>query len=408
MEPKDVKPKDDVAALLRKLIDETEQNIAQKCGMKLYKKEEGFTQSDIYHICGKSDSVVTVSFRTDSESEELYGSDITICVVYTRAQRVLLEKDSESLNDTPYVKAKYLLFDLDDDKVLLLSTKGFKVADVTSLLVLENQQKENFYTSKDNRILNQLKIPFEPNGDSSDIYWMYGFLCKLRKDGVALTKDELSEYLAYKLILESDELSEDEKMQVFDDQGRICNNDVSWVYLKWKEVTQRLTDKDKEALAKLSKGRMYERIVKLDNYLKGIGGLKNLAKKCPEKCKLIVDKVLHFKDIRYNITGKHLLFLDLDGFLHIYLRHVRELTIEGLYSERTKFQLEENDVLPVMNQVLTSINEEYQLFREQYPDRSFRKYSDHAIYYNGDYYRIVVGVNGRVVTFFKENERPKC
>lgn len=401
----DVNPKEDDLLLLHKLIDDAEQDMAQRCGMKLYKKEEGFTQSDIYHLCGKFDSVVTVSFQPESESEELYGSDITVCVVYTRAQRVQLEKDSESLNDAPYVKAKYLLFNLDDEKVSLLLTKGFKVADVVSLLVLENHQKENFYTSSDNRILNQLKIPFEPDGDGRDIYWMYAFLCKLRNDGVALTKDEISEYLAYKLILEPDSLDEDEKKQVFDDQGRICNNDVSWAYLKWKEDAHLLTDKGKEALAKLSMVRMSERMAKLDECLKGIGGLKKLAEMHPEKCKLIVEKVLQFKDVRYNITGKHLLYLDLDGFLHIYLRHVKDLTIGGFYSERTKFRLEENDVLPVMNQVLSNIDDEYQLFRESNPTRKYRRYSDEAIYFNGDYYRVDVGTDGNVETFFKEDVR---
>ena len=403
MENIDTQPTEDAASLLRKLIDEAEKNMVEMCGMKLYKKEEGFTQSDFYNMCGQTDSVVTITFRPGSESEELYGSDITVCIVYTRLQREQLEKDAVSLNDCPYVKAKYLLFDLDKEKRYQLLTKGFKADDAISLIVLENSQKENYFTSEDDRALNKMEIPFEVEGGGNDIQWIYGFLKKLRNEGVALTDDEMTEFLTYNLILEPASLTEDEREQIFDEQGRISNNDIAWAYLKWKREANKLTETDKQSLSKLSVNRMYERLGKLDKALKGIGGLKNFSKKYPEKCKLIIDKVLHFRDLRFNVTGKHLFCLDLDGFLHVYLRHVRELKIEGLYSERTKFQLEENDVLFVTNQVLSSINEEYQLFREANPTRKYRRYSDEAIYFNGDYYRVEVNSDGHVETFFKED-----
>ena len=215
----------------------------------------------------------------------------------------------------------------------------------------------------------------------------------------------MSEYLAYKLILAPDSLSEEEKKQIYNEQGRVSNKDVAWSFLNWKKKANKLTEADKQLLSKLSVNKISERLEKLDDVLKGIGGLITFTKKYPEKSKLITDKVLKFKEIRYNITGRHLLYLDLDGFLHIYLRHVRELTIEGFFAERTKFQLDEEDVLSVMYQVLTNINEEYQLFKEENPNRKYKRYNEQAIYFHGDYYRVEVGVYGRIETFFKEDVR---
>ena len=402
---KDIHSTEDVISLLQKSIDEAEKNMVEMCGMKLYKKEEGFTQSDFYKMCGQTDSVANIIFRPGSESEELYGSEITVRIVYTRFQREQLEKDADSLNHYPYVKVEYLLFDINEEIRSQLLTKGFKANDAVSLIVSENNQKENFFTSGNDRTLNKVEIPFEGEGGGKDIQWIYGFLKKIRNEGVALTDDEMSEFLACKLILDYTSLTQEEKEQIFDEQGRISNNDVAWSFLKWKSEANKLTDTDKQLLSKLSVIRISERLGKLEEVLKSIGGLIIFSMKYPEICILLIGKVLQFRELRFNITGKHLFCLDLDGFLHVYLRHVRELTIEGLYSERTKFQLEENDVLFVMKQVLCSINDDYQLFREMNPNRKYRRYSDEAIYFNGDYYRVEVGTDGHVDTFFKEDVR---
>jgi hypothetical protein len=95
------------------------------------------------------------------------------------------------------------------------------------------------------------------------------------------------------------------------------------------------------------------------------------------------------------------LYLDLDGFLHIYLRHVEELTIAGYYSERTKFQLDEKDVEITIKHVMSALNEEYQEFRDKYPYKQFRKYEDDAYYCNGDYYALRVEPDGRLIQFYK-------
>ena len=153
--------KDELLGALSQRIEEAEQNMARMWGMKIYNNNNGFTQGDLYNICGKTDSVATVTFRAGSESEDFFGNDITIIVEYTRAQRNQLLQDSKCLNEEPYVKAKYLLLDLDEEKKNHLLTVGFKVADVISILVFENTQKENYYESKSNRILKIIEIPFE-------------------------------------------------------------------------------------------------------------------------------------------------------------------------------------------------------------------------------------------------------
>ena len=56
------------------------------------------------------------------------------------------------------------------------------------------------------------------------------------------------------------------------------------------------------------------------------------------------------------------------SFLHIYLRHVKELTVENQFGERSKFQLAEKDL---------------------------------TYYYNGDYYDIDILPDGQIGSFYK-------
>lgn len=394
-----------LCAILQKQIEQLEQQMANMCGMKLYKKPDGFSQEEIYNLCGRNDDVATITIRNGSESEIMFGHEVTVCFVYTQKERQKLEQDSSSQDDVPSIKAKALLPDYDQDKAQLLATNGINTHDIIEMVVAPSTTKENLFYGKEKRKPNVLKIPFEAEGKGKDIFWMYGALKRFIEDGIALNPEEKSEYLAYKLILEPEELKDEEKALIFDENGCISNNEVSLKYLIWKEEASRLKDSDKQNLAKLRYLQMIERLGKLDKALEGVGGLTKFTERFPDKAKLLVDKVLRFREHRYNVVGKHLLYMDLDSFIHIYLRHVEELKNNQIYGERTKFQLREEDVMIVIDHVLYALNDEYQHFKDEHPDWEFRRYSDQAYYYNGDYYAIRIEPNGRLETFYKLGDR---
>ena len=386
---------------LQRMIDATEKRMVEMWGMQLYKKPDGFTQEDIYTLCGRDDSVTTISLKPDSDGYLAYGEDVTVCFVYTPKERKSLEKDPASLNETPCVKARALLPDYDTSKVDALLNVGVNTQDIVQLLVLPGTKPENTFYGEEKRSPSVIEIPFHPEGHGRDIGWMYGALVRYQEKGIAITPDEYSEYLAYKLVLDKDAMTEEEHNQVFDEQGLIHNNEVAWVFLNWRKEAGILSEQDKHNLAVLKVLRIKNRLNKLNELLKGVGGLTRFSEKYPDKAALIVDKVLKFRQHRYNAVGHHLLYLDLDGFLHIYLRHVEELSTSGLYPEKSKFQLAEKNVEIAISHVMDALNDEYQIFREENPDRQFSKYGDQAYYYNGDYYVLRVEPDGRLIQFFK-------
>jgi hypothetical protein len=131
----------------------------------------------------------------------------------------------------------------------------------------------------------------------------------------------------------------------------------------------------------------------------GLSG-KKLSEQNPEVMALLLEKVCHFHEIRYNVVGKHLLYLDLKGLLHIYLRHVKELQVSNQFADKDKFQLDEKNILTTMRILFEKKNDDYQVWKPNNINVRYH-WSGPRTYYNGDYYQVYVNADGSISTFFK-------
>ena len=181
--------------------------MAGRCGMKLYKSYAGFSQEEVYDYAGAKDCVTTLTL-TD-ESAKIYGKSLTVLFVYYQKDRIALEKDKTILNDIPNVKAKELLNELDDCMYTQLLKDGIPTKDIVEMLVVPASEENNTYASPLMRNPKVLEIPIEGNGN--DIHFMYRTLCHFLTEGIELTPEEHNEYLAYKMVLEQEKLTEKEK-----------------------------------------------------------------------------------------------------------------------------------------------------------------------------------------------------
>ena len=393
-----------IMQVLQNAIFALQQNQAETMGQTLYRPnaQSSFKQCDIYELAGKNDNVATLQFRKGSESSQLYGENLTVCFEYTLKERQALVVDKNSLNDELYVKAKDLLCELGEDERNRLVTKGILLEDIVEMVVSPNINEHNTFTSNDKRDIKTLNVEMSTSSNGGDIAWMYGFLKKMKDNDVALTPDEIANYLAYKMILDRANLTEEEKCRIFDEEGAIKDNDVSLAYLLWKEQADLLKDNDVENLNELRKIQFHERFYKTEKELEKMGlSWKKLAQYSVNKASLLFKKVVGFHEIRYNVTGKHLLYCNFDSFLHVYLRHVEDLKVSNQFENRDKFQLHEEDVMTVMGHVMEALNDEYQKYKNEHPDGRFYRAGKMAYYYNGDYYNVYVNSDGSISTFYK-------
>ena len=187
----------DILPLLKQQIDYLENQIAEKCGMKLYKSVDGFTQEKIYEYAGAKDCVATLTLS--QESAEVYGELLTVAFVYYQKERIAIEKDKTALNDISNVKAKELLGELDSSLHAQLLKDGVPTKDIVEMIVGPDTEDQNTYASSHLRKPKVLEIPIESKGNGDDIRFMYGALCHFISDGIELTPEEHNEYLAYKI-----------------------------------------------------------------------------------------------------------------------------------------------------------------------------------------------------------------
>ena len=387
-------------SILKQQIDYLESQMAERCGMKLYKSAKGFTQEEIYTYAGAMDCVATLTLS--QESARVYGETLTVTFVYYQKERMALEKDKTALNDISNVKAKELLGELDSSLHAQLLKDGVPTKDIVEMIVGPETEEQNTYASSHLRKPKVLEIPIESKGNGDDIRVMYGALCHFISDEIELTPEEHNEYLAYKIVLEPEKLTENEKAEIFDENGAIVNQEVAYFWLLWKKNAGKLTEKNEKDLMQLSRNRIANRFELADKELKSMGlSLDKLVQNYPEKANLLFLRIIYFHEHRYNIVGKHLLYMSFESFLHIYLRHVKELTVENQFGERSKFQLAEKDLIATMNIVLGALNDEYQKYKDEHPNNRFFRKGRMAYYYNGDYYDVDILPDGQIGSFYK-------
>lgn len=389
---------------LKQQIDCLENKMAERCGMKLYKSVEGFTQEEIYDYAGAKDCIATLTLS--QESAKIYGESLTVTFVYLQKDRMALEKNRMALNDVPNVKAKELLEELDGSLHAQLLKDGIPTKDIVEMLVGPGEEENNTYASPLFRKPKVLEIPFESEGNGDYISFMYRAFCHLINYGIELTPEEHNKYLACKIVLEHEKLTEKEKEEIFDENRAIVNQEVGYFWLMLKKDTGRLTEKNEADLKQLSQNRIANRLGLADKELQNMGlSLKKLAKNYPEKAHLLFSRILNFHEHRYNVVGKHLLYMSFESFIHIYLRHVKELTVKNQFEERSKFQLAEEDLKATMNIVLGALNDEYQTYKDEHPNKRFFRKGNMAYYYNGDYYDVDILPDGQIGSFYKHIDK---
>lgn len=364
-----------------------------------------YTLEKIYNLVGRNDYTSTITFRPNSQSEKLYGNTLTIVFLYTQQEREELENNIRKgvTGKHGYVKAKYLLFDLPDNKIKKLEKVGINTNDIIDIEWLPYTEPRNTYGSKEKRHVNTIAIESKSFSYENELLWRYGALKTYKEKGIGLCPEEQTNYLAYKLILEPTKLTEEENAVIYDAEGKM-NEDVAYVYLGYKCVTLNISREEIMDLMRLCHRRYKKRMNILNDRLKEIGSsIDKLKKTEPDKADFLINTVRRFHEKRYNTYGKFPLYLNLDGFLHIYLRHVEGLQIGGQYAHKDKFQLYEKDIEAVMSRVIHGINTDYQVFKIDHPDQRYSKYGKQSYYLLGDYYTIHINEDGSIGTFYKSH-----
>ena len=155
-------------------------------------------------------------------------------------------------------------------------------------------------------------------------------------------------YLAGKIFYESDQLTEEEKQEAYQEDGTL-DVKIEWELLQIKYIREEIKDEEKKRLAELYGIKKKESWDILNKYLQDAGSsLKKLARENIDQAAELYMKVMQFKERRLTVMSKHPIYIDLDSYLHIYMRHVEEFQVTEHFEDKDNFQWSEDDVFTVM------------------------------------------------------------
>lgn len=81
--------------------------------------------------------------------------------------------------------------------------------------------------------------------------------------------------------------------------------------------------------------------------------------------------------IKYNV------YWDIDSFYHIYLRHVKEIKVEGNSSTKSIIPYKYEEIKRLIDQVLKSIKDEIKDHFSKGKRKRFFRSGERSVYYNG-------------------------
>lgn len=243
----------------------------------------------------------------------------------------------------------------------------------------------------------------KPLPQGRDLMWMYGYKKQLIEKGIGMYPEERAFYLALKFYFEKENINAGELSEIV--ENGTMREDIRFQFLQIIHQTEQITPDEKKELATLYYKLKSERAKILDKYLIEAGSsLKKSSQLNLDQAIDLFIKVLHFKQRRLNVTGAKCIYMDLDSFLHIYMRHVEELKFNKHFEHKNNFQWNEDDVISVMQHVIRSIDEDVQKFVVNNPGKPYNRYGKNSVYFQGDYYTIHVEPDGRVSTFYKNRK----
>lgn len=312
---------------------------------------------NIFYLVGQFDRYAIFDFHFGSEAYLKYGRTVYGHIIYTLSERAKLKREINSNNignDDGLVRLDNAIEDVAINE--MLKREGFRARDVRSLSTLDVGPIKNQYDNagiKD--IPNTIKIDFSP--DLFDGERMQLLLFRKRiENGIPLIRAEKRKYYSLILLLESENLSDDDKNAfLINPQTGKYYDDVFITIFETLVYANQEKSPFRATLANALANRRKERISFICRHL-GIATkhIDQLKTNNNEAWTELMRLVYGFEDETLTLWGwtQHV-YWDFERFIHIYLRHYKKFLIEeSSKGQGTGFQYTLRDIRNIINIVL--------------------------------------------------------
>lgn len=373
-----------------------------------------FSIEELYLMYGQYERrFIGIEFHRNSEAENKFGRSIGGILVYSKNERETLDRiiNSENIPRTNgFVKIEVTSnYNLTKEQYTELSSTGFLSGDIYEISATNLQQQKSFRQEGLKEVPHTINIEFDPTGIEygSMELWL---LSKRVQNGGKLLDFEWSKLCGYSLYFKaihikkpSQEQAELIRSKCFDEDGNKYKM-VRFYELTARLYNQKISEPEMEEYFILLRERTSIRLEILKDEIKRSTNktVEQFNSEFPIIYKSIINSLIYFEEdvLEYHQTNIPI-YWDFRSYLHIYLRHCKELEIEGHFEDKTKFQYTPKDIRRILCIAISDLHEK---INERLSNGSdFRIYGDKSLYFNGNYYSLRIENNGRVDSFYPLN-----
>jgi hypothetical protein len=363
---------------------------------------------NIYYQVGQYDRYAVFDFYFNSNAHKTYGNTVHGLIIYTPAERLILEEAIQPGNASNNDGQIHLDASLKDDILNnKLRIEGFRASDVARLSAVDSGPIRKAYgVDGVKEIPNTITINFTPSFEGPFAQELLNFENRIR-DGLPLIPYEQRKYLSLKFLTNpSHDLLEEVRNDLIDIETGKFYNDVT---ITWYGYYHNIVDKENEAVIQILTNalnkRRAERIYYITQHL-GISTklLDNLKEKNPNSWKQLINVIINFEPCTLEIWGwTHPVWWNFERFIHIYLRHYKDFFIEGSSKgQGTGFQYHYRDIRRLICIVIR--NNQADIEKCLINGKPFNKYGEQGYYYNGNYYTFKIEKDGRLTQFHPQEQ----
>jgi hypothetical protein len=358
-----------------------------------------FHYQDLYEIIGCNHYMTTFQLKADSESYEEFGPTVLGIIHYDSKSLKALE--SSLVNGTEIAETRVRIDSADRDHALQqkcdLKYHGLKIADIGHIAFFPYKKESKKYETGEKKVPDVVEIKSDCSGVDVDML-NQNYLASKINSGTKLIQYEKEHFIGIMLGLNEGCIDSRILKHLGFDEDDFKKNLYIWNQMyQVKERRGQLSAVDEKDY------REIKSILSLEKMLKGVKelALSGINSWEGESTKIILREI--FESINaftpsILLHGKNQVFWDIDSYIHIALRHVKDYQV-GNYKNKTPFSYKPKDLESLIEKVLWQVADELKQHLSQESGNDFTRHGKMAIFYNGDHYHLHINGEGRLIQF---------
>lgn len=381
---------------------------------KIFWQMGGFTYehiSDETHICsqeelykryGQYDSLyVELELKEGCESYRKYGELLCGSLKYTCEERTKLQAAIERIPMSVTIgKVKFVVSSenpkLNNNLITELDREGLPISDIYAIVSAPINLKNAFVETGQKHITNILKIDTKISS-IDELHSLYGIYNNLIGQSKKLETWEIVELVALlkyiqpeSLTGQLEEISKNPRLQAA----------IRHKYLQFKKKVEGLSEQENDEYLHWQLTRCKRRYALLEKEMQKSGTrIKDLS---DELKKVYFNFLMNFECQHIRIYPP-IIWVDFERIMHIVVRHLIGMQAKGKFESKTPIRYDYNDLIELISMVINKAEKQIEYEFRTKPGKTFVRKNSRAIEYNGNYYRLEIEANGRLLTFHPYN-----